>query len=384
MKISHFINEKIACAYFFMGPLLSYAVFTSRLPALKAQVGANEAQIGMILLGFGLSCLLGLFLSKKCIALFSTALVLKISAAALIITILLATLATNLIIFAFMVALAGFSSGVIDVAMNTHGVEIEKYFKRPCMGFFHACASLGAVIGAVSGSFFAAHELSPFVNAACLLGVYVLLFPFVNNKILKVKHLATNAEKVNTKQSSKFLFSPVIFVLGLFSFLAYAVEGTVAEWGSLLLFSEKSAPESVAAFVYAVFSTVTVICRMFLDKLRLKIGDFRIILFGSVFAFVGMFLVLRFTNPYVCLVGYGFLGIGLSPLIPIIFSKAGMIDKEDPQRAIASIAVPTYAGLMFCPPLIGFVAFNIGLNNALHFTLVAIAVLLFGSFYFKK
>ena len=59
MKISHFINEKIACAYFFMGPLLAYAIFTSRLPALKSQIDANEAQIGLVLLGFGLSCLCG-------------------------------------------------------------------------------------------------------------------------------------------------------------------------------------------------------------------------------------------------------------------------------------------------------------------------------------
>ena len=97
-----------------------------------------------------------------------------------------------------------------------------------------------------------------------------------------------------------------------------------------MLFYEKSAPESIATFVYAVFSTVTVFCRMCLDKLRLKIGDFRIVLFGSVFAFVGMLLVLRFASPFICLIGYAFLGVGLSPLIPIIFSKAGMLAKDEP------------------------------------------------------
>ncbi len=57
---SEFFHRRLACAYFFLCPGIAYGLFTSRLPALKAQTGADEAQIGLFLLSMGGSSLLAL------------------------------------------------------------------------------------------------------------------------------------------------------------------------------------------------------------------------------------------------------------------------------------------------------------------------------------
>lgn len=57
---SEFFQRRLACAYFFLCPGIAYGLFTSRLPALKAQTGADEAQIGLFLLSMGGSSLLAL------------------------------------------------------------------------------------------------------------------------------------------------------------------------------------------------------------------------------------------------------------------------------------------------------------------------------------
>lgn len=64
MKLSEFAIVRLACAYFFICPGITYGIFTSRLPALKAQTGANEAQIGLVLLCFGGASLISLFSSS--------------------------------------------------------------------------------------------------------------------------------------------------------------------------------------------------------------------------------------------------------------------------------------------------------------------------------
>ena len=50
MSLSAYAPQHAACAYFFLCPGLAYGILTSRMPALKEQTGANEAQIGLLLL----------------------------------------------------------------------------------------------------------------------------------------------------------------------------------------------------------------------------------------------------------------------------------------------------------------------------------------------
>ena len=69
MKRTEFSITRAACAYFFLCPGLAYGVFTSRLPALKMQTGADESQIGLLLLCVGMSSLVALFCSSRLIAL---------------------------------------------------------------------------------------------------------------------------------------------------------------------------------------------------------------------------------------------------------------------------------------------------------------------------
>ena len=62
-------------------------------------------------------------------------------------------------------------------------------------------------------------------------------------------------------------------------------------------------------------------CRLFGDRLRSGMGDFPLLLSGSLLAFCGMFVVLRSSSAALCLAGYALMGAGLSPLVPLFFSR---------------------------------------------------------------
>ena len=64
-------QARLACMFFYMAPGLSYALITSRMPALKTLTGATEGEIGLILLVFGLAGLVGLLFAPRLVRVFS-------------------------------------------------------------------------------------------------------------------------------------------------------------------------------------------------------------------------------------------------------------------------------------------------------------------------
>ncbi|WP_291435733.1 hypothetical protein [Desulfovibrio sp.] len=84
MKWSEFSTARAACAYFFICPGLVYGLLTARLPALKTQTGADDAQIGLILLCLGVSGLAALCGSARLIARWGSRAVLRLGSLALL------------------------------------------------------------------------------------------------------------------------------------------------------------------------------------------------------------------------------------------------------------------------------------------------------------
>ena len=379
MKWTEVSVTRAACAYFFLCPGLTYGVFTSRLPALKGQTGADEAQIGLLLLCLGVSSLVALFSSSRLIARWGSRLVLKTSALVLVIAVILSCLAQTPLQLGAGCLLTGASMGLADVAMNTQGIHTEHRYRVSCMSFMHAAYSFGGVTGAVSGAFFAGLGLSPFLNAICVLGAYACFLTKAASFLLDDMP-ASSAEDRGSSSRSLPLF---VVLCGVLSMLAYASEGSVAEWGSLLLFTVKGAEEHTAALVFAAFSTTTVGCRLFGDRLRHVLSDFILLFGGSLLALAGMLLVLLSPLPAVCLVGYALMGAGLSPIVPTLFSRAGSCPGISAGKASAVVSILSYSGLLFFPPMLGFIAHEKGLPNALLIIVAACLLLALGSFRFR-
>ena len=380
MKRSDFTVARAACAYFFICPGLAYGLLTSRLPALKNQTGADEAQIGLILLSLGLSSVVALSCSGWLIARFGSAQILRIGSLVLVLATILCSLAAAPVQLGLTCILAGLGMGLVDVSMNTQGIQIERRYASPCMSLMHASYSLGGVLGSLTGAAFASLGLSPFINVAGVLGFYTCLRFWAAPRLME--DLVPDSKKPSP--ASKYSLPLFVFLCGLLSMIAYAVEGSVAEWGSLLLHTVKGATEQTAALVFAAFSTTTVLCRIFGDRLRSYWGDFILALGGAVLALCGMSAVLFFNNPAACLVGYSFMGAGLSPIVPILFSRAGSYPGVSAGKASATVSLLSYSGLLFFPPLLGFVAHQKGLSDALLIVLAACAILASGTFLLRK
>ena len=361
MFSSSLSKARLSCACFFLAPGLTYSLFTSRLPAIREQAGLNEAEIGMLILYFGLAALASLLVSATLVRHFGSRSLAIIFTITLLLSITASCAARDELFLACAFMCGGFSMGIADVCINTQGMLLEMRFKSPSMSFLHGAYSFGALFGSLSGALFASFSLSPMINAAVVLGCYSLLLTTAFRGLQK----DTDRPASGTARAKKSHVPVFVICCGLLVSWAYAADGSVAEWGSLYLFSCRGADEETAALAYGAFSVTSGVFRLFDGRLRSLWGDMRLSVGGALLAFGGMAIALVSPEPWFCLAGYCLMGMGLSPMVPIFFSRAGSCPGVAPEQASAAVSLLGYSGLLLFPPTLGFLGRTLGLDRAL-------------------
>lgn len=362
-----YASARLACMFYFMAPGLAYGLVTSRMPALKNMTGATEGELGIILLCFGLSALIGLAFAPRLIAKISAKTTLLASSLACMVFVVLVSFSSSVWFFGIAMALLGICMGLCDVTMNVQGVEVERAYKKSSMNILHAGYNIGAAAAACAGSIFAATNFGVWVNfvlpVAIMAGMLWWAEPRLVTENLEKPERSESSPLVSVEPKKRLPF--LVWVCGLLCVCCYVSEGSVGEWGSLFLHQEKAAPESIAALVFAGFSICSLMCRLVADRLRNNFGDFLVSTAGATLALAGMLTVLSSSSWSICLIGYAMMGLGQAPIVPIAFSRAGAIKGVSTARATSLVSLLAYAGLLFAPPAFGLSAEHFGLHTAL-------------------
>lgn len=362
-----YASARLACMFYFMAPGLAYGLVTSRMPALKNMTGATEGELGIILLCFGLSALIGLAFAPRLIAKISAKTTLLASSLACMVFVVLVSFSSSVRFFGIAMALLGICMGLCDVTMNVQGVEVERAYKKSSMNILHAGYNIGAAAAACAGSIFAATNFGVWVNfvlpVAVMAGMLWWAEPRLVTGNLEKPERSESSPLVSVEPKKRLPF--LVWVCGLLCVCCYVSEGSVGEWGSLYLHQEKAAPESIAALVFAGFSICSLLCRLVADRLRNNFGDFLVSTAGATIALAGMLTVLSSSSWSICLIGYAMMGLGQAPIVPIAFSRAGAIKGVSTARATSLVSLLAYAGLLFAPPAFGLSAEHFGLHTAL-------------------
>ena len=362
-----YASARLACMFYFMAPGLAYGLVTSRMPALKNMTGATEGELGIILLCFGLSALIGLAFAPRLIAKISAKTTLLASSLACMVFVVLVSFSSSVWFFGIAMALLGICMGLCDVTMNVQGVEVERAYKKSSMNILHAGYNIGAAAAACAGSIVAATNFGVWVNfvlpVAVMAGMLWWAEPRLVTGNLEKPERSESSPLVSVEPKKRLPF--LVWVCGLLCVCCYVSEGSVGEWGSLYLHQEKAAPESIAALVFAGFSICSLMCRLVADRLRNNFGDFLVSTAGATLALAGMLTVLSSSSWSICLIGYAMMGLGQAPIVPIAFSRAGAIKGVSTARATSLVSLLAYAGLLFAPPAFGLSAEHFGLHTAL-------------------
>ncbi|RDC63201.1 MFS transporter [Adhaeribacter pallidiroseus] len=272
--------------------------------------------------------------------------------------------------------LVGVSAGLLDVAMNAQAVLVEQKYQKPIMSSFHALFSVGMMLGAGSGALFAKFNIPLFTHLVCIVGVCLVLI------LWAARHLIPDAPQAGAaEQGAGFrLPTKAILSVGIIAFCGMTGEGAIADWSSNYMENVAKANEALAPLALAAFSLAMTIGRLFGDRIRESLGDKRLLIYSGCIAFVGLALALAIPAPLMIITGFLVIGLGLATVVPIAYSIAGNAPGLPPGVGLSMVTTVGYAGFLFGPPIIGFLADWQSLRVALLFVVFLFTVMTFLSF----
>lgn len=354
-----------ALVFFIHGAAI--ATWVPRIPAIKQDLGLTEGSLGIALLGIAVGALGAMQLAGPLLARYGSRPVTRVAAIANAALLVTPALAWNLPSLLAALGLFGISIGLLDPAMNAHGVVVEQRRARPIMAGLHSMWSIGGLVGAVTAGLAARagwDPLAQFTVAAIVLSAVAVI---ATRGLLPAEVDAVPIPAVRGDQRLRAGavggWGRAVLLLGLIGFCSFLCEGTAADWSALYL-QDLGASPGAAAAGFAAFSLCMAAGRLVGDRLTVRLGPVRLVRDGSLVAAGGLSLGVVAGNELVAVVGFGLLGAGLAAVVPIAFSAAGNLGGPG-GVGIARVASIAYLGTLAGPPAVGFTAEVVSLRFAL-------------------
>jgi fucose permease len=198
--------------------------------------------------------------------------------------------------------------------------------------------------------------------------INLLLIPtFYYNLLPDEKVLNNTAEK---SDASIFNLDSYLITLALIAFCGMLCEGAMADW--ITLYFEENSFENVIpkTIGFTTFAAAMVLGRFLGDYLSNKYKVKNLLIINGILIAIGMGITLISQMIFVKIFGCFFIGIGVSTIVPIIYSQAGIQTKIKPSIAIAGVSTIAYIGFLIGPVLIGYLADIFSLQLSLILVLV--------------
>jgi MFS family permease len=346
----------------------------ARLPAVRDRTEISEGELGLALLCAMFGLLAAQPVAGALVSRFGSRPVVLGGALGYALGLVPVALSTSFGGLAAAMFLIGLASGPLDVAMNVHGLTIEKRLGRPILSGLHAAFSFGGLAGSAVGGLVAELGVGVVAHLSAVAAVGTLL-------ALGLWRLLLPPEADAAPEGPRFARpTRALALVGLFAICVVLSEGAVSDWGAIYLDDEVGTSEGLAAAGLAAFSLSMGIGRLTGDRLSERLGAARLARGGAALGALGIGIALLAQAPLAGVAGFALAGLGIAALFPLAL-RAAAERGESPGPAVAAVSAMGYIGFMVGPPGIGGLAELVGLRAALLLVVVCLtaAALLAGA-----
>ncbi len=327
--------------------------WAARIPAVKERLDLGEAQLGLALGLVALGALVAMPVSGWMSARGGSRRTTRFAFVGCCLAIPLPALAPSYALMLPAALLLGAGNGSLDVAMNAHGVAVERRHESPILSSFHAAFSGGALIGASTGGLAAGAGLDVRWHLLVVAAVG-LAIGLVACRAL----LPADADHGGGEAAGPLLAKPprALWAVGAVGFCALVCEGATADWSAVYVKESLDAHAGVATLAFAAFSATMTIGRAIGDRLTSAWGPEALVRRGGLLSAAALAAALLIGRPIAAIAGFALLGIGIATMVPVVFRAASEVDGVTPGVGIAAASTMGYFGFLIAPPIIGAVA----------------------------
>lgn len=363
---------RFAVLSFFLAQGLCFSSWASRIPDIKEIFTVNDALYwGIVLFMIPVGKFVAIPLAGYLVSKLGSRIMVQISIMGYALSLFAIGTALNIYMLGVFLFCFGVFWNLCDISLNTQGIGIERLYGRTIMASFHGGWSLAACLGALIGFIMIVSDVTPFWHFT-LIAVLILLLTMVSRRYLQddVSTAEVKEEAVKDKSEKwQYIKKPemLLIKLGLVGLFALVVESAMFDWSGIYFESVLQVPKSlqIGFLVFMVMMTVG----RFLANYAYRIwGKQRVLQLSGAFIFIGFFtsallgstvdsMVLKvIVNSF----GFMLVGLGISSMVPTIYSLVGAKSKTPVGIALTILSSISFIGSLVAPLLIGAIsqAFN--------------------------
>ena len=348
-----YVSRRPAVAFVVVG--LFWGCFAAFVPVIKAQLGANDALFGFLLLGSATGLVSAMWVAPKADKILSGR-SMQFGVILLALAWLLPPLVSTPLIFAGTLAFVGMASGLLDVVMNARVSELEAKYSRPLMNANHAMFSVAyAVAAAVTG----------LAREAGIPPIYVFVgFGILAVLLVPVIYMDVDIIEPADGVTGNYPLWPVL-TAGAIVFVAFMSEATVEAWSALHIERTLDGGAAEGAFGPAMLGFTMALGRFSGQAMSERMHEVNVIIGAACLTASGALIAAFALAPIWAYVGFGIFGLGVSVIGPLGLAIVGRIVPPHLRTdAISKAAVMGFSGFFFAPVLMGLVSEAYGLRVA--------------------
>jgi len=355
----------LALSMFFFIQGVCFGSWASRIPDLKVKLGLSEGTLGSILFFLPMGQLTMMPFSGRIATRFGTRNVLRLALAGYASVLFLIGNVSQPWQLAVCLYLFGLVGNLCNISVNTQGVNTESIYGKPIFTTFHGLWSLGGFTGALIGLIMMRFRVEPAMHFLCITIIVIASDIFFQRYLIPKKAVNSILPKYRISMPEGQLLQ-----LGIIAFCSMSVEGCMFDWTGVYFREVIRANEDLVSAGYAAFMVTMAGGRFFGDRLSVRFGRKNWVKISGVLIFTGLMMIVLFPFLTSSIIGCMITGIGVSSIIPLMYSSAGKESRIASGIAIASVAGIGYLGFLLGPPVIGHIADAIGLQYS--FALMAL------------
>jgi MFS family permease len=349
-------NLRIGCAVFFFISGFGYSSWASRIPSVQQQLHLNEAQLGSLLFALPIGLMFTMPITGRLLSHYTSRSIMLFGA--LMFNVVLFFLGLGTQAWQFAIILFGFGSArnLLNLSVNAQSVGVQSLYKKSVITTFHGIWSLAGFAGAAVGYLMVRLSVGLFYHLGAisilLCAASIYFYPY------------TFYQKPKPVERKPFLILPDKHLLkfAIISFACMACENTMYDWSAIYFDKAVHASNATATAAFVAYMVAMTAGRFVGDKLVVRTGIKALLNYSGWFIFCGLMLAVLLPYPITAGAGFMLVGLGVSCVVPLVFSIAGKSATLSSGAAIASISTIGYFGFLLVPPLVGYVAQAAGLR----------------------
>lgn len=370
-------RRAVAAVFFLVG--ITLGTWFARIPELRAALHLDFGQLGLILLAQTVGVIISMQVAGHLSTHLGSRAVIRLTAAVVPWFPAVVTTTAGPGAAAIAMLVWGLVAGLLDVAMNAQGVELERVGRRPFLSGLHAVWGVGALLGSLgaAGAIRAGLPLGAHFTAVAA-GLCVLALAAGRHVLPERPGSQRGGRPGPEKQARVGLLSGwtrAVVVLGGLGAAAALCEGAVSSWCGMFLSEERGAAMDLASLAYFAFVGAQTGTRLVGDRLHRRLGPVALTRWSMAAAGAGVLVAVLSPSPWSGLAGFALQGCGLAVVIPIIAGAVGHGSPGSTSLAIARYSTLHQAGVLAGPGLFGWLAQAFGIGPALALLLLPLGLI---------